>query len=59
MKRQEDKSGCKDSEGKAYNKKKAPTVCAEGTSHSQGGSHQSLHTATTEMLVPKENWGNY
>ena len=49
-----DKSGCKDSDGKPYKKSKAPTVCAEGTSHAQGGSHESLHTITNEMLVPKD-----
>ena len=49
-----DKSGCKDSKGKAYSKKGAPTVCAEGTSHSLGGSHESLHTTTNEMLVPAD-----
>lgn len=27
-----------------YKGEDAPTVCAEGTSHSKGGSHQSLHT---------------
>ena len=29
---------------KKYNGGEAPTVCAEGTSHSRGGSHEALHT---------------
>ncbi len=33
------KSDCPD-----YKHGEAPTVCAEGTSHSRGGSHEELHT---------------
>jgi len=43
------KSQFKDSECTNYNDKDAPSVCAEGTSHSRGGSHQALHDA----LEPK------
>ena len=37
-----DRSGCN-----RYNHSKAPTVCAEGTSHSQG-SHGAMHTFTNK-----------
>ena len=50
-----DKSGCQDDKGKPYAKRTAPVVCAEGTSHAQGGSHEALHTATNEMLVDKDD----
>ena len=32
-------------------------VCAEGTTQHHG-SHGDLHTATTEMVVPKADWGS-
>ncbi len=36
-------SAVKDSGCTGYNYKEAPTVCAEGTGNSHGGSHQMLH----------------
>ncbi len=44
----------KDAGCKNYKEGTAPTVCAEGESHSTGGSHAAMHTATTEMLLVKD-----
>jgi len=45
-------AGCKNARGQRVTEGNAPTVCVEGTSHSEGGSHEAIHTATNEMLVP-------
>ncbi|MCU7817077.1 MAG: hypothetical protein KZQ81_18250 [Candidatus Thiodiazotropha sp. (ex Rostrolucina anterorostrata)] len=33
-----------------YDEDKAPSICAEGTSHSQGGSHQRIHDALEPQI---------
>ncbi|PVV06644.1 MAG: hypothetical protein B6D77_15340 [gamma proteobacterium symbiont of Ctena orbiculata] len=34
-----------------YNAGQAPTICAEGTSHSRGGSHEKIHDALEPKIV--------
>ncbi|WP_042589118.1 HNH/endonuclease VII fold toxin-2 domain-containing protein [Ralstonia solanacearum] len=43
-------SAVKDSGCTGYNYKEAPTVCAEGTGNSHGGSHQMLHDGLEKRL---------
>ncbi|VUD46582.1 hypothetical protein TDB9533_00852 [Thalassocella blandensis] len=40
-----------------YNYNNAPVVCVEGTTQSEGGSHEAIHTATNEEVVPRRLWG--
>lgn len=50
-------AGCKNKKGRAVTEGNAPVVCAEGLSHSYGGSHASMHIITNELIVPREHWG--